>query len=359
MHVVHWSNGGLSKLVQELAARCERGSAMVLVLVDNGGEIAPGLQVTVVRQRGFLAQALAVRRAAREFRPDVVHVHSFTPLLMSVLMAPSGVPLIRTVHNNYPYFTSTSPLARFKRLIEGRLQSWRRVQVVAISADVAARLPWPGSPPVIDNGIDFDVVDRAALEPGVVATPESPDSFVLACVGRLEEQKNCELLLKTFALVSRESQRALALWLIGSGSRLESLKELARTLGIDRQVQFFGHSKNPYAFLRSAHMYVSCSRYEGFNLALVEAMSLGLPAVATRSGGVTESLVDGRDLSIVDRHEPDAVAKAILGLLGDADRRRTLAEQGRTLVRARYSLATMVDAYKALYVAACARPSSR
>ena len=355
MHVVHWSNGGLSKLVQELAARCERGTAMVLVLVDNGGEIAPDLDVTVVRRRGFIAQALAVRRAAREFRPAVVHVHSFTPLLMAVVMAPRGVPLIRTVHNNYPYFTSTSPLARFKRAFEGLLQSWRGVRVVAISADVAARLPWRGDPPVIDNGIDFEMVDRAAMEPGT-AIPDPDDSFVIACVGRLEEQKNCELLLRAFALVGRESQRPLRLWLIGSGSQLEALQGLSRTLGIETRVQFFGHSKNPYVYLQSAHLYASCSRYEGFNLALVEAMSLGLPAVATRSGGVTESLVDGRDLSIVDRHEPDAVAQAILALLTDAGRRDRLAAQGRALVRGRYSLARMVDAYQSLYVAACAQP---
>ncbi|GFI01204.1 MAG: glycosyltransferase family 4 protein [Lachnospiraceae bacterium] len=116
---------------------------------------------------------------------------------------------------------------------------------------------------------------------GTIIPPyEGARKKTIVAVGRLEPQKNYPLLLKAFA-VFHKKYPAYTLHIYGRGELLTGLENLSRELGIARAVRFEGYAPDVHEKIKDAGMYVLPSDYEGISNALLEAMALGLPAVAT------------------------------------------------------------------------------
>lgn len=125
----------------------------------------------------------------------------------------------------------------------------------------------------------FDVQEVKALS--VKEDPELPwsEGRIIISMGREDEVKGYWHLLKSFSLV-HEKLPDTKLMIIGDGE-FQSYKELARGLGVDEAVYFTGLKRNPYPYLKKGSLYVLTSYYEGFPNAMVEAMAIGLPVIAT------------------------------------------------------------------------------
>ncbi|RLG01983.1 hypothetical protein DRN58_00535 [Thermococci archaeon] len=130
----------------------------------------------------------------------------------------------------------------------------------------------------IGNPVDFEEIRIKTLEP---ISPEWRKAFVgktILNLGRLIPEKGQELLIKSFAKV-RQLLPDTNLVLIGDGEEKKKLQELVKNLDLENNVFFLGFQKNPYKFMKHASIFVLTSRYEGFGLALVEAMTCGLPVI--------------------------------------------------------------------------------
>lgn len=126
---------------------------------------------------------------------------------------------------------------------------------------------------VIGNPIDAaQIKSMAAAEPGI----ELPKRFIVAA-GRLVVNKNFPLLLEAFAAANPEQE----LVILGEGPEREILQEKVARLNLDGRVHMPGFIRNPYPVLARAELYVAASNAEGFPNTLIEAMCLGLPAIAT------------------------------------------------------------------------------
>lgn len=134
---------------------------------------------------------------------------------------------------------------------------------------------------VVQNGVDLRRFHAGAGAPVEDSRP------VVVCVSRLEMEKDHETLLRAFALLPEGT-----LWLVGNGSRREDLQRLAKQLGIQQRVKFFGHRQDVPELLTSADIFVQSSHYEGFGLAAVEAMASQLPVIATDVPGLREVVGD-------------------------------------------------------------------
>lgn len=175
---------------------------------------------------------------------------------------------------------------------------------------------------------EHDALTRSALVrsevpcvriPGMVReTLRSPqdrpasDSIQLVCVGRLEPVKGIELpILAVAALTRRGVDCRLAI--LGEGSDRRRLTRLVRSLGLDQRVEFLGvcDSDEVVRRVRAARIFVSGSRQEGFSLALLEALALGTPAVATQVGSAREVIIPGSTGEIVLERDPEKFADAI------------------------------------------------
>lgn len=166
----------------------------------------------------------------------------------------------------------------------------RATRIIAVSDGVADDLRRnfgvdPNRLAVIANPVDAPTIrSRAAEKPSVVP----PGPFIVAS-GRLVPNKNFSLLIRAFAA----SGIRLHLVILGDGPERGSLLALAAALGVAERVHLPGFVTNPFSVIRHARMFVLCSNAEGFPNALVEAMALGIPAIATNCpSGPSEILAD-------------------------------------------------------------------
>ncbi|KKS84240.1 MAG: Capsular polysaccharide biosynthsis protein [Candidatus Gottesmanbacteria bacterium GW2011_GWB1_43_11] len=146
--------------------------------------------------------------------------------------------------------------------------------------------------------------------------------FILLAVSRLTEEKNLPLAIEALALVRKQFPDA-GLLVVGSGPEEGRLKDLVKKLNLEGHVEFVGWQEDLASFYKTSNLFIQCSFFEGYGLALVEAGLSGLPVVTTPVG-VAAELEDGRDARILPIGRVDLFAEAIIDLIEHNDKRENL-----------------------------------
>jgi len=177
---------------------------------------------------------------------------------------------------------------------------------------------------------------------------DSAGELVIA-VGRLTRQKGHMILLEAIPAVL-ESHPHTVFALVGDGPLRQELENQAVNLGIEKSVRFLGTREDVYALLYAADLFVLPSLSEGLPMALLEAMGMGLPVIASDLDGIASVLENGRHGLLIPPGEVKSLSLSLISLLSDAALRAQLAEEGCRLVRAQYTLERMCADYENLFV---------
>jgi glycosyltransferase involved in cell wall biosynthesis len=281
-------------------------------------------------------------RTFKEAHPDIVHIHNPTPTIYAAMPARmTGVPsIISTRHSLVA--EPRNRTVELKYAVAARCCDW----VVGICDATANNLKDIRSIPRrkivrVYNG-------AAPLKRAAKEQQPQKDGFTLIFVGRLEPVKNHSLLLRAFA-AAHASMSSLRLWMVGDGSERPRLENLANELGISAWVTFWGQRLDVTPFLSAADVFIMSSKSEGLPMSLLQAFSLGLPAIVTDIGGMAEVVrlsKAGLTASVTD---PAEMAAAILRLAHDDAEREQLSKNAEEAFRSRFTLQAMVDAYADLY----------
>ncbi|MHB9131981.1 MAG: glycosyltransferase family 4 protein [Armatimonadota bacterium] len=232
---------------------------------------------------GWLYQAL-VRRYCHQFgTPDVLHAHCTEWAGYGALLVARqrGIPYVITEH-------MSSFAERLVTPVKGRLFAHALAgasAVVAVSRSlVRAMEPYLGGKEavIIPNMVDTEFFSPPETSPAL-------PPFVFACVARLANVKGVDVLLRAFAH-SFHGDNTVQLVIVGDGPERPALQQLCATLGLAHQVRFTGAASPAEVriTLGGAHAFVLSSYLETFAVVVIEAMSMGLPVVATRCGGPEE-----------------------------------------------------------------------
>lgn len=200
----------------------------------------------------------------------------------------------------------------------------------------------------IHNGVDLEQLRRLASEPMEEERPDvaGDKGITIVTSGRLTKQKGHDLLLQAFSRVCRAVP--CRLMILGEGELHGDLLQLAHELGVANQVVFVGWQQNPFRCLAKADLFVLSSRYEGFPNALLEAMALGLPVIATDCPtGPAELLDGGRYGLLVPPDDPEELAHAMQLLVRDESLRQRYTRLSVERAAA-FSLSGMVVSYESL-----------
>jgi glycosyltransferase involved in cell wall biosynthesis len=195
---------------------------------------------------------------------------------------------------------------------------------------------------VIPNPVDIETVQRAARE-AVDPAFERGQVPTIVTAGRLAHAKNLPLLIDALQHLSR--RMAFRAWILGAGDLENDVRALITRASLQQHVALLGFQANPWKFMARADVFVLTSRYEGFGNVLIEAMSCGLPVVATSSYGTRDIVRDDAGI-LVERHDPAAVAAALERMLADPPLRACMASAARAAA-VEFSVPTVVDQFDA------------
>ena len=188
---------------------------------------------------------------------------------------------------------------------------------------------------VISNGIlpvEMSHVNRRQIrkEAGIAES-----DIYLVSVGRLVYEKGHEFLIRAIpAVLSRFPNVKAGIY--GDGVLRRQLENLIHELRLSNVVKIYGFQSDVSGFLSSADVFVLPSRSEGLPIALLEAMSAGLPVVATKVGGIEEVIVDAKYGLLVPAENPEALAESIITLLNDSEMQKRIGAAAQALIIQNY-----------------------
>jgi glycosyltransferase involved in cell wall biosynthesis len=171
---------------------------------------------------------------------------------------------------------------------------------------------------------------------------------VIGTVGRLEQQKRFDLLIEAFAALRSKWPRA-RLVIVGDGSLRRKLERLAARLGVNDVCQFLGHRLDIPDLHDAFDLFVQSSEYEGTPNAVLEAMAMETPLVATDVGGTSELALPDQHALIVPSRDAKGLAAAIANALSDPASARARARVGRARVEHELSFAGRTRRLEQIY----------
>ena len=284
--------------------------------------------------------ASRLRRTLRRLDPDLVHTHLVhADAYGAVAAARMPFALVSTKHNDDPF--RTGPFRFVERLLTRRAaravaitEALRRfaVERVGLPADKLTVVPY-----------GLDALPEPWAEDPPVELP--PGARVLLCVARLVPQKGVDVAVRALPAIRARHPHAV-LVVLGEGPQRAALQA--------EGTYVLGRVGDVAAWYRRAEVVVHPARWEGFGLALLEAMLAAKPVVASRVSSVPEIVLDGETGLLVPPDDPRALAGAVSSLLDDPARAAALGRAGYDRARREFSVARMTERTLRVYEEALA-----
>jgi glycosyltransferase involved in cell wall biosynthesis len=325
-HVLEIGNGIVNVMVDLACEQADAGHDVVVA--SSGGQYEALLArhgvrhiqlVQEPRPAKLLPMCWRFSRIVRVERPDIVHAHMMTGVLIARVVrafAPGrAYRLVSTVHNEFQRSATVMGIAD---------------RVVAVSAAVAVSMKRRGVSELrlrtITNGsIDSPRTAASAASAGTLVL-ERPNVMTVA---GMYHRKGIGVLLRAFGAIAAQVPLA-HLYLVGDGPDRAEFEVLAHQLGLDGRAHFLGFRADVPALLKAADVFVLPSFHEAFGLVISEAREAGCAVVASDVDGIPEATSFGRAGVLVPPGDHQALGRALHELLADEALRNTWRERAQT-----------------------------
>lgn len=311
-----------------------------------------GVEYVVIENRrrydlGFLRRLVSL---IKRRNISLVHAHEFTMNVYGAIAAKiSRIPMLGTIHGK-------GYIADERRRLQALNLSLRLCsRMIVVSRDLRNFIVETLKPRRADKlMVLYNGIDLAKYAPGHdcqrirSALSLSDGAVVGATVGSLFPVKGLNHMLEAVRMVS-VAEPSFKLIVAGDGGEETSLRQSAKSLGLDDTVKFLGFRGDVPELLAAADIYVCSSISEGLSLAILEAMATGKPIVATNVGGNRELVDDGETGFLVPPGNPVALAEKMMLLLKDKGLRESMGRGGRLKAEKYFSLEKMIENYQHLY----------
>lgn len=305
--------GGAQKLLVDVLNKInlERFSVSLIVFVDHSeneptffADLQPAIQVHRLNFKGFkdFASWRQLSALLREIKPDVVWANLFfCNTVLRVLKVVHGYKVVSIEQNTYANKTRL-------QILTDRLLSHVTFQIVAVSkyvAEFTAKQESISSDKfvVINNGVDTHALQQkitTAETSSLLAELNcTKDNRLILNIGQFINQKNQELLIRSFAvLVKKHPEYRLVI--LGDGVLRKDLEQTVLDLDLKEKVFLPGIKKNVADYMAASEFFALSSRFEGFPIVVVEALACSLPLVSTPVSGSEEYLDHGKNGFLAD-----------------------------------------------------------
>ena len=249
----------------------------------------------------------SVRKFIAQWKPDILQAHDYTASVICALTT-EKLPIINHLHNNAPWIKKLCPYS-ISYLYAGR----KAKKILTVSNSIQEEY-------IFSNAIKdkIEVIGNPVSKNKILERVEESDyqkKYDICCVGRLTEAKNPKMFLEVVSKVKKERKDIKAVW-VGNGELYKEMISYRDKLELTGNVEFVGFQENPYTYMAKSKMFVLTSKWEGYGLVAFEALSLGLPCIVSKVGGLV-NIVDDSCGKLCETEEE--FTKQILKVLTDSD----------------------------------------
>lgn len=355
-------SGGVTSHILDLIDNFPKGQFDVCLAAADNGEASELMaardvryvDVPMVKPIQPLADLNALIRLVglmRKERFEIVHAHMAKAGFLASLAAKiAGVPtMVSTIHGP----TRVTLNASWKQSLFEFCDKWSlsRLHQRAISVSHATTADLLRSGKIdqtrivtIHNGIDSSRLEpkksREAVRELLGLKPDQP---VVAMVGRLADQKSPETLIHAMRQLNADWPEVVCL-LIGDGPRYAELKAMISRYQLETQVRLLGNRADVVDLLHASDIFVLCTKFEGLSIAVLEAMALKLPVIATAVEGMEELVVPNETGVLIGENDASGCVQAMEALLRDPGLRKKMGEAAKDRVEKVFRLDRQIKA---------------
>lgn len=340
--------GGAEVMVSNLALELSAlGQDVVIVsLYEHHSSITERLESRGIKikylgkKKGLDFRILfRIRKLIRLEKPNVVHTHlGAFPYFMI------GSVFIRTKRFHTVHTVASKEVSKFMRILYKIFYKLFDAVPVAISPNIKKSIAEYYNLnfqriPMIYNGINL------CLE-NIKENYHIGEQLTIIHVGNFKKEKNHSMIIDAFKIINDKIPNSI-LQLIGQGGLEISIKNKVVDLNLSNNVKFMGLQNDVFRYLKQADIFILPSIWEGMPISLIEAMSVGLPIVVTKVGGIVDMITNDLDGLLIDLTAND-LSDAVLRLTTDQSYRERLGKQALSNSN-RFSAIIMAEEYLKLY----------
>jgi glycosyltransferase involved in cell wall biosynthesis len=298
----------------------------------------------------ILLQAKTVARYVKENKIDLIHCHlPWAGFLGRIVHRLTGVPVIYTEHNKQErYHKLTKWINRFTF-------NWQSA-AIAVSGEVAESIQKNIEPNIlvhtILNGVNTDKFKRSeeGRQKLRLQYGWDEDTIVIGTLAVFRFQKRLDLWLELFKKISEQNpDKKIKGVIVGAGPLKDQIEQKQKELNLEQDVLMPGLQTNTIDWFSSMDIYMMCSVFEGLPIALLEAMSCGLPVVTTNAGGIGEVIRHEVDGLLVPVDEPYKVVEEVGKMILNKSVRDQYAKAARERVVDAFGMERMVKELEGRY----------
>ncbi len=283
-----------------------------------------------------------VSHAVRDLSPDIVHCHSSAAGLFGRLAVRNNIPTIYTAHG-WGFNIGVSSFQKWVAIAVENFLSRYTTRILCVSKFVR------------DLGVQYRIAPKKLFQiiyNGIEPQEKKASADLhhrITFVGRLARPKLPLLLLKSLQYLPKEVQEKIQVSIVGDGPQRKSVEQYIKEQNIPNVVL---HGTLPreeiFVILHDSDIFVLLSEWEGLPITILEAMSIGLPVIASDVGGISEA-VDASNGILISSEQPQEVADAIVTILEDSVKREQMKRASIQKVETTFSLTHMLEQIEHVY----------
>lgn len=367
--VTQGETGGAQNYVTSLARAVKGQNMTVNVAIGEKGDNWLGNEIEAMGGRIWLLSrlrraisptndilaVLELAKLYRNIKPDVIHLNSSKAGVLGSLAAiiyrakSKKCKILYTAHG-WVFNEDMPTLKKMMYISLEKLTAKAKDEIICVSeydrnTALIKKIASPEKFVTIHNGINaegIELLDKESARKEIFgADLPSQDEIIIGCIANFYPTKGLEYLIDAIKIISQTTK--IRLVIIGDGDLRPKLEKQIRFNGLESIVLLVGKKKNAQRYLAAFDLAVMSSVKEGFPYFLLEAMSAGLPIVATRVGGIPEIVDDNKTGLLIEPKNPKDLAEKILRLANDHELRIKLGRAGMEKIKKEFSEVEMIN----------------
>ncbi len=355
LHILSDSNiGGAGIYVAELSKALDKNVFNVFVACPKGAKVIDRIDssvniisVGITKDKSFSPHDIRhLIKIIKENHIDIVHTHaSFSGRIAGWLC---GKKIIYTRHT--PYYSTD--ISSIKKLFNKLINKIFTNKIIAVSEYVKNQLIATGVDKnlimTVLNGIDINKYNEIYDTQSIKDNIGLKDEFILLQIGRLEVDKGHEYLLRVIPYLKKDKYN-IKLLLVGDGSLRKYLEDLVNDLGISKQVNFLGYVEDIKPLIAISDVFVLPSINEALSIALLEAMCMNKPCIASEVGGIPEVINESCGI-LVSPKDTTGLKDAVIKLYDNIELVHSMGNTGRQIVITNFNILKMTTQVEDIYL---------